>query len=348
MVVGKRIVAGAILATALLAAGGAQAQYQDQTLTVASFGGSVDNTFRKATDGFEQKFGVKIRWIPGTTTENAAKVVATKGHPEFDVAFLDNIAYQGLSHRGDVLAKLDHGIVTNYDDMVKQGKIASNDGVPIGFNFTGLYFNEAEFQKRGWAPPASWNDIFRPEFCHNIGVNDPSVSYILNMAAMLGGDDANKIPDGIEKLAKLRGCLPTLEPSGAKLEEKIQLGEYLVGVYGSVRVIPLRVSGGLPLKFVVPKEGTTLSYTAAAVVAGGNEKLAQEFINWIISPPAQKILLSDSYYMPVNSKVPVPENLTALGMPTADILNRAVDLDALAITEHRQEWARKIQRALIP
>ena len=346
---GKRFMLGMALAAALtFGAGGAKAQYQGQTLTVASFGGAVDNGFRKAMDGFEQKFGVKIRWIPGTTTENAAKVVATKGHPEFDIVFLDNVAYQGLSHRGDVLAKLDRSIVTNYGDLVPQGKLSGGDGVPIGFNFTGLFYNEAEFQKRGWAPPTSWNDIFRPEFCHNIGINDPSVSYIFNLVAMLGGGDANKIPEGIDKLAKLSGCLATLEPSGAKLEEKIQLGEYLIGVYGSVRVIPLRVSGGFPLKFVVPKEGTTLSYSAASVVAGGNEKLAQEFINWIVSAPAQKALFEATYYMPVNAKVAVPQNLADLGMPSADILTKSVELDAQVITDHRQEWARRIQRSVIP
>ena len=277
-----------------LIAGSAQAQAQGQTLTVASFGGNIDNALRKAMSGFEQKFGVTIRWVPGNTTENAAKVVATKASPEYDVAMLDDVAQEGVSKLG-LLAKLDMSVVTNYNDLRKQAKFPSMDGVPIGFNFTGFFYNEPEFKKRGWAPPRSWNDAFRPEFCNHFGLLSPSVSYTLNFVVLLAGGNIDKVPESIAKLGKLKGCVPTLEPSSAKLEEKIQLGEYLVGLHGTVRILPLGVAG-YPVKFVIPDEGTALSSTTAAVVIGGKEKLAQEFINWLISPQAQQVLLEEAFY----------------------------------------------------
>jgi putative spermidine/putrescine transport system substrate-binding protein len=329
-----------------LIAGSAHAQYQGQTLNVASFGGAVDKAFQKAVDGFEQKFGVTIRWVPGNTAENAAKVVATKGRPEYDVAMLDDVAQEGVSRLG-LLAKLDPAIITNYADLRPQAKFPSNDGLPIGFNFTGLFYNQAEFQKRNWAPPKSWNDVFRPEFCNNIGFLSPAVSYTLNFLVLLAGGDTNKVPESIARLSKLKGCIRTLEPSSAKLEEKIQLGEYLVGIHGSVRILPLGVAG-YPVKFIIPDEGTALSSTTVAAVIGGKEKLAQEFINWIISPKAQQVLMEEAFFIPSNSKVSIPPKFAELGMPGPEILAKAIKIDGNVIADRRREWSRQIERELTP
>ena len=330
-----------------LITGTAQAQYQGQSLTVASFGGKVDEVYRKALAGFEQKFGVTIRWVPGTATENAAKVVATRGRPDFDVAMMDDIAMAGLSKRGGLLVPLDPKIMTNYDDMRPQAKFPSKDGVPLGFNFTGIFYNPEEFRKRGWAPPQSWDDLFRPEFCHNIGIMDASLSYTTHMLLLLAGGDASKVPQSIKKLSRLKSCLPTLEPSSAKLEEKIQLGEYIVGVHGTVRVVPLGAAG-YPVRLVIPKEGTVLSSTTAVAVAGGNEKLALEFLNWIVSAPAQEILLREAFYVPANSKVNIPDEMLKIGMPSPNVIDSALDVDRAAVAAQRRDWAREFTREVAP
>ena len=348
MLVVRRAVVGGILAAGIgLAAMPAHAQYQGQTLTIASFGGAVDKAYQKAVAGFEEKYGVQLKWVPGTTSENAAKVVATKGHPEYDVALLDDVAYEGVSKAG-ALAKFDPAVVTNLADILPQAKGRNGDGVAIGFNFTGFFYNKDEFAKRGWAPPRVWNDLFRPEFCHHIGFNDTGVSYFFNMTAMLAGGDVSKMSDGINRFLKLKGCFATLEPSSAKLEETLQLGEYLVGVHGSVRVVPL-AKAGYPSRFVVPEDGTPLSATMVAPVAGApHEKLAQEFINWFISPTASKILMEESSFIPSNRKVVVPPDLLQYGMPGPEVIGKAIELDRIAITEQRRTVARQVERGLAP
>ena len=331
---------------AILALSGS-AQAANTTLTVASWGGKIDETLKKAMDGFEQQFGVKIRWVPGNSTENAAKVVATKANPEFDVVMLDDVGLVAVSDMKDVITKLDLNILTNYADLRPQAKFPSMDGVPVGFNFLGIFYNEEEFKKRGWSPPTTWNDLYRAEFCNSIGFMHPNLSYTINLLVLFAGGDVNKVPDTIEQLAKLKGCITTLEPSASKLEEKLQLGEYLVGVNGGIRVLPLALAG-YPVRFVIPSEGSTLSSTTASVVRGGKEKLAQEFLNWLVSPRSQQVLMEEAFYVPANSKVDIPQKLAEMGMPGAEALTHAVDLDRHAIIEHRREWARKLERALAP
>ena len=344
----RRYLVGALVAAGIgLSGPSAHAQYQGQTLTVASWGCALDKTYQKAFAGFEQKYGVTIKWVPGTTSENAAKVLASRANPEYDIAMLDDVAFEGVSKAG-ALAKLDPAIVTNLADILPQAIGHRRDGIAIGFNPTGFFYNNVEFAKRGWAPPRVWNDIFRPEFCHHIGFNDPGVSYFFNMTAMLVGGDVSKMKDGIDKFLKLKGCFATLEPSSAKLEEKIQLGEYLVGIHGSVRVVPL-AKAGYPVRFVVPEDGTALSYTAAAPVANGpHPKLAQEFINWFLTPETQTILMTDATYVPVNPKVKIPDELRQIGMSGPEAVAKWVELDRDAITEQRRNWARQVERGLAP
>jgi len=349
MKVTKRTALGLLAAgfttTLLSAPGWAQSKYAGQTLTVASFGGKVDETYRKAMAGFEEKFGVKIRWVPGTSTQNAAKAVASKSKPEFDVVMLDDVNLYGVSAMGDVLAPLNLEVMTNYNDLRPQAQFPHKDGVPLGFNYTGIYYNEEEFAKRGWAAPTSWQDLYRPEFCNHLGLMHPTISYTTNLLILLANGDAAAVPEKIEELGKLKGCVPTLEPSSAKMEEKIQLGEYLVGVHGVVRVLPLKVAG-YPVRFVVPKEGSALSSTTAAVAKGGNEDLAQEFLNWLMSVEAQTILMEETYYIPANSKVRPSQALLDLGMPDPDTLDAALDPDRTAIMQNRREWSRRLERVL--
>ena len=344
----RRAIVGAIIAAGVAVFGGAvSAKAEVPVLTVASFGGAIDATVRKAMSGFEEKFGVQVKYVPGTSSENAAKVIASKGHPELDIVMLDDVTYEAASSAG-VLAKFDPKIVTNLANLRPQARFPNMDGLPIGFNFTGIFYNNVEFEKRGWAAPRTWDDLFRPEFCHHIGFPDTGVSYFFNMTAMLAGGDVSKMQDGINKFLKLKGCFATLEPSSAKLEEKIQLGEYLIGVHGLVRVMPLG-RAGVPVRFVIPDGPTPLtSTTASPVLNSPNEKLAQEFCNWIISVQAQKILMQEALYIPVTTNVEVPEELQKIGMPNPDILNRAINLDRAAITAQRRNWARQVERGLAP
>ena len=321
------------------------AQYEGKTLTIASYGGQLDESFKKATAGFEERFKVKIRWVPGTATENAAKINATKASPEYDVVFLENLTHNLASSQG-LLSPINTAIVKNYDDLVPKAKLTSKDAVPIGAIFTGIFYNANEFQKRGWTPPQSWNDLFRPEFCKHIGILHPNVSYSMHMLVMLSGGDVNKMGEGIDRLIKLKGCVSTLEPSASKFEEKIQLGEYLIGVHGTVRVLPL-IKLNYPVKFIIPKEGTVLGLTTVSAVKNAqNEQLGQELLNWLISPTTQKILVESGFWTPTNSKVIVPPELENMGLPSSKVVQSAFTPNDATIMANRRDWVRRIEREI--
>jgi putative spermidine/putrescine transport system substrate-binding protein len=314
-------------------------------MNVASLGGQLDEVFKRVFKPFEEEKKITIRWTPSVSAENLAKIAASKGRPEFDIAIVENVSHYLGSTQG-LWAPIDETIVKNYKDLFPQAKPKNNDGVGVGFFLAGFFYRADEFQKLGWAPPKSWNDLFRPEFCGKIGMLHPNVSYMLHTVLMLGGGEAAKARDGIAKLAKLKDCVPVLEPSAPKLEEKIQLGEYVIGIHGNIRTVYL-IKRGFPIKFQYPEEGTVAAFTVAAPVKNSpNPRLAQEFADWFIRPDVQKEVMEGLFYGPSNNKVVVSDEMKSYGVPDAELMKKMVYVDDSEVVTQRRDWVRLIERAM--
>ena len=318
---------------------------QAKDLTIASFGGQLDEAFKKALQPYLEKNKINIRWVPGTATENAAKVVATKDNPEYDLVLLENITYDTVS-RQNLLAKFDPKNMMNYADLAPTAKLARQDGMPVGFYYTGIFYNPGEFTKRGWAVPTSWNDLFRPEFCKHIGVLHPNISYGLHTLMMIGGGNIEGMEKGIARFGELKNCIATMEPSASKLEEKIQLGEYLIGAHGTIRVAPL-MDMNYPIRFTIPKEGAILAFSVVTVPKNSpNLKLSQDIANWLVGPEAQKVFMEMAFYAPVNSKVEQSARLREFGVPTGDQADKIIKVDEEVVVKKRRDWVRQVERAM--
>jgi len=325
---------------------GAQTSGPPTTLVVATFGGTLGQSLKEVYEPFEKQYNVTIRWVPGgSSAENVARVAATKDNPEFDLVFGDNMTHYTGSAQG-LWAKIDESIVTHYKDQAAKAKVPTDDVINYGFWLAGIFYQVKEFEKRGWKPPTKWTDLLRKEFCGRVGINHPNVSYGLHGVLMLGGGDPAKIGDGIAKLAADKSCIPVLEPTTAKLDEKVQLGDYLVGVHGNIRIIPL-MQKGTPVKFLIPEEGTIIgTSTVSAVRNSEHPRLAQEFCNWILRPDVQVKLMEKAYYGPTNMTVPVPREMVELGVPNAEILKRTIYIPEKTIYENRRAWIHDIERAM--
>jgi putative spermidine/putrescine transport system substrate-binding protein len=288
---------------------------------VAALGGALGQSIREVFEPFEKKYNVKIKWdTVGSSVENVARAAATKDKPVFDLIFGDMTQLPSGTEQG-IWAPLDEKVVTNYKDQMPQARSDANDIVFYGFIATGLFYANKEFEKRGWKPPTRWTDLLDKKYCGRVGINHPNVSYGVQMLIMLGGGNPAKINDGIAKLAADKDCIPVLEPTAAKLEEKIALGEYLIGVQGSVRIVPM-TQKGIPVKFVIPEEGPAMYASGVAPVKNSpNARLAQEFCNWILA-------------------------YADLGVPDAEVVKRSSFIPAKVITDNRRAWTRQVERAM--
>jgi putative spermidine/putrescine transport system substrate-binding protein len=337
------------LATGLLMVLGCAAQAQTggtpTTLVVATFGGELGATLKELYKPFESQYNVTIRWRPGgSSAENVARVAATKEKPEFDLVFGDNMTHYVGATQG-LWADIDEQVVTNYKNQSPKAKVPSHDIVNYGFWLAGLFYQDKEFAKRGWKPPTRWDDLFRPEFCGRIGILNPNVSYGLHAALMLGGGDPGKIDVGIAKLATNKNCIQVLEPTTAQLDQKMQLGDYLIGATGNIRALPM-IKKGAQVKFLIPEDGSVVgATTVSAVKNSGHPRLDQEFLNWILRPDIQVSLMEKSFSGPTNMTVAVPAEMAEFGVPNADAINRSRVIPDKIVYENRRAWIREIERA---
>ncbi len=315
-------------------------------LVVAALGGALGQSIREVFEPFERQYNVKIRWdTVGSSVENVARAAATKDKPVFDLIFGDMTNLPTGTEQG-IWAPIDETIVTNYKNQMSQAKSATNDAIYFGWNATSLFYDPKAFEKAGWKPPTHWSDLLKKEYCGRVGINHPNVAYGVQALIMLGGGDPANINNGIAKLAAYKECIPVLEPTAAKLEEKVSLGEYSIGVLGSNRIIPL-TKKGISVKFILPEEGPVMYASGVSPIKNSpNPRLAQEFCNWILRPDVQVQLMEKAFYGPTNSTVKVPKEYAELGVPDADVVKRSIFISGKTITDNRRAWTRQLDRAM--
>jgi putative spermidine/putrescine transport system substrate-binding protein len=310
-------------------------------LRVASFGGTHDDVVRELFSDFEKEFNVTIEWEPASATENVAKAAATASNPEFDIIFTEDTNQYSASQQG-LLAQVDPELVPLAEDLIPAGEGADNDGVAYGVNPTTMFYNTEVFEENGWDAPDSWEDLFNPDFCGVVGMAHPNVTYTLHAAQMLGGGQTRDIDDGIDKLAELADCA-RFEPSSATLEEKLQLGEYAIGVHGTIRVGPL--SKEYPIVPVYPEEGTVIGTSmVSAIKDSPNPEMAQRFMNHLLKPEIQEQLVARLSYSPTNSTSDAIAEFE--NAPSLDEVGEWKKADAGLITENRRRWAEQFDRAI--
>src|SRR5580700_11631081 len=147
---------------ALALAGVLDAQAQDKTLYVAGYGGSFEQTIRKEImPPFEKKFGAKVDFIAGNSTDTLAKLQAQRGNQQIDVIIVDDgPAYQAVSL--GFCAGLAPADI--YKDVAPVMRFQSNKAVGVELVGTGLMYNKKVFDENKWPAPASWADLADPKF----------------------------------------------------------------------------------------------------------------------------------------------------------------------------------------
>jgi len=315
-------------------------------LFVAGYGGSFEKLMaEQIIPKFEADSGVKIQYVAGQSTATLAKIQASKGSGEIDVAIIDDgPMYQAVQY--DFCEPLEKTAVM--DDLYQ---IARFDDHAIGFSLgmTGIVYNTEVFAEKGWAAPTSWRDLEKPEFKGQIallGANSTTGVHGIVMVARANGGGESDIEPGMKAFAEvIRPNILTFAPSAPKLEELLQSKEISVTVLADSRAVSLADSG-LPVKFVVPSEGSPVLMTTACVVKDTDmAAAAQKFIQYLLSPQVQKTL-ADAGYPPVNKTVELTDEQKAKMPSDEKSIGALVTLDWPVINAHRAEWINRWNREI--
>lgn len=338
----RRTALTASAVASLLISGAAAAQ----EVNVAIFGGSfADNVRACVAEPFERSSGARVNFVLGNSVQNVARLRATRGNPDVDVAYFDlSLAVQAKAE--SLVDALDPAQVTNLADLYPSA--VDPDRRFAGFSYAAsmIAYNPREVR----TPPTSWRDLWSPEYRGRVALGDISATtgqHFLIAAARLNGGTIENLEPGFRAIRELRGSVMTFYTQADQVIPLIQRGDIAIAVWFSDRTA-VAASNGVPVAAAFPSEGAIGIMPSIGVAAGArNAALAQRYVNATLSVEAQRCMAERQYLGPTNRRVELPEALARL-VPYRESVERLYfpppEYAAQQLPAWTERWNREIAR----
>jgi putative spermidine/putrescine transport system substrate-binding protein len=219
-----------------------------------------------------------------------------------------------LALAADVVDNLDAGAIRNMantlpEAIYKSG--ATTYAVGTGYYSLGLTYNTQKVKQA----PTSWNDLWNKDFEDAVTIPSPSnssgVPFIMFLSK-IWNVPAGDLSATFRKIKELKAAL-YFDSSGAA-SNAYQSGEAIIGAHFSVGAWDL-ADKGLPIGFVVPKEGAWATDARLHLIKGTAKKeAAQKFIDQALTVEASGCL-ADKLYLGPAVKGVSPGATTARKLP---------------------------------
>lgn len=345
----------AVGAGLLLGAAGASAagQFEGQTLTVGTFGGSWRDRVCETICPKIEAEGGTVEFVTGNPRNLLAKLVAARGQnePPFDVVEISDATLPLVLAAG-FLEKMDLANVPNVADL--DASLFDEYKVANYMTQEGFIVNLEKLEELGVERPARYRDLLNPALEGKITFPDISVKTavmsIAGFAAENGGDEHN-IEPGLELIRDL-GVF-AFWTSGTQLTQMFNSGDVVVAVAHAGWGVRLH-DAGVPVGMVHPavKDRVGLAGLGYVGVARGTtRKAAAEFyINELISEGMQETLHITNGVVPTNRHVQMKHSgspkLDSSGVPFLMLAPEQIadlyymDMSAFDMSDWVRQWNR--------
>jgi putative spermidine/putrescine transport system substrate-binding protein len=284
-----RLVAAAVAAVMLAGTGPAGVRAQSNQLVVNGYGGEYEDIFKKTIkEPFERETGARMVYdATGSASEDYAKIRATRGDPGWDVVVLTAPeAIRGCKEK--LLEPITEANVPNLKYLYPEVQsIVAPCGAVHEIQYMSLLYNTNQVRPA----PDSWKVFWDPRYKNHfiiVDIGSILAVYFLIMASYINGGDERNITPGFDAIARLRPNALAVIQSSAAMVPYIQREQAWLVPYWDGRAHYYRRQG-LPVDFVIPKEGSIpLLVNVSVPVGSRNKPLAYKFINWWLSAEAQR------------------------------------------------------------
>lgn len=302
----------------------------------------------------KEKFGVDLVAEAIGSANMVERVTAQGANPRISIAQWDapiglNACAQGLCDFVD----LDRA--PNAKRLFDWAYTRNAEGQPVVLATNvlgvGIIYNEQEFKRNNMAPPTSWADLLRPDLRGRLGITAPQSSMgtaaLLMLAKNNGGGEGN-IDPGFTATKAMMPNVHTVFTWTSELSNLLQLGEVWVAVTSS-NIAPSAREQGIPMRFVLPKEGSPTVNGGLSLVKGGPcREAAYEYINLYYSDELQaRRMREGGTASPSRTAWDLlkPQERAEMGI-TAQDFDKLVNFDWKAVNAVRSEWIQRWQREI--
>jgi iron(III) transport system substrate-binding protein len=314
------------LAAALLASTSTVALAQEKVVVITSFPNSMTGPIEAAFEAanptidleiLNKKTSAGVKYIQELAGANTADIFWASAPDAFEVL------------KGDGL--LDQANVTSSGIPEKIGSYPINDpdGNYIGFAAAGygIMWNERYLKGNGLEPAREWADLKKPEYFGHVGMSAPSRSGTthLTVETLLQGKGWDA---GWAEWKWIAGNFATVTERSFGVPDGVNTGNFGLGIVIDFFGFSSKASG-FPVDFAYPTVTALVPANIAVVKDAPNGAAARSFIEYLLTPAGQKVLLDPAIMrLPVNpaTYVDAPE-----GFPNpfaaGSTIGAAVDFD---------------------
>jgi putative spermidine/putrescine transport system substrate-binding protein len=280
---------------------------QAQALVITTYGGSWEKFWRETLiPAFTRETGIDpmLDVGLGRTYVTNLRAAGVENAP-YDCVMINEIYSKVLRAEGH-FEKLDLSKLAHYDDLYPVAKRASQGHAAVGLiSPIGIGYRTDLVA----TPPRSWADLWEnPEFRGRLGlynIKNSAGKMFLMMASKIFGSGIDDLDTGFAKLAELGRVYQT----DFNMSTALATGEVIVAPFDFGEIARLR-NQGLPVDCIIPEEGMMMwDQTFNIAANAGAREAAYAYLDFVLSPAAQELLMREFLVSPVNSKVTVPPEL---------------------------------------
>lgn len=318
-----------------------------ETLVFAGPGGAWQKIMEPLViEPFEKECGCTVRYQPGSSNDNLAKVIATKGNPQIDVMYSGNLqqiqgAAQGL------FVPFDKSQVPNIENVWPNLIDKASTNAFLSVIGGGFAYNTEIFAEKGIAPPTSIKDMLRDELKGHLVIEGAASNYGIGMLVLMAeanGGGVDNIEPGFEFAKAAAPNVVVFAGKSTDTSRALQDGTAWIAWWGDTRARTLQATG-FPLKWVPVQEGIPPIIMGASVVKDSQvAELGFRLINHLLSKEVQELLAEKLNLGPTVMNAELSAEIADRVVYGPDEVNKLMDIDWLKVAEHKAEWIDKWNR----
>ncbi len=271
---------------------------EGKLVVVTSYPPDTTETVKKA---FEQKHpSIQVEMLKKKTTAGIKYLQETAGNNTSDLFWASAPdAFEVL--KGDNLLQKYQVKVTGIPEKIGAFPINDPDGYYKGFAASGygIMWNTRYLKAKKLPVPKTWDDLAKPVYHGHVGMSAPSRSGTthLTVETVLQGEGWEK---GWAMWKSIAGNFKTVTERSFGVPDGVNSGQFGVGIVIDFFGLSSQASG-FPVDFVYPPVTTLVPANIAIVKNAPNADAASAFIEYLLSPEGQEVLLDPKIRrLPVN------------------------------------------------
>jgi putative spermidine/putrescine transport system substrate-binding protein len=340
---GRRALARGLAAgSAILAAPGLLRAQAARELVIVSFAGQLQEPHQWLARRMEQATpGLRIRLVPSESQDIVASIKAAQGFSPFD-AMPNGEPPHLIAQRDGYIRRIEPARLRNYANLIPEFVAKSGGfGVPASYSLIGIAYHE----KLVKTAPASWADLWKPEYAGKVAIPRASSNLGLGVLAIVakifGGSEENLEP----AWTQLQALKPVIGRSPTQLIQMLEREEIAMAPIWNNDAAG-SAAKGLPIRFVQPAPGPVAIISFMSEITNTRHSdLVQAWMDGILSAEYQQYAANAPYFFgPTVKGVTIPAAARAYTPSTQEEVSRLQTVDWARIAPVRGQIVERFDR----